>query len=69
MIKSADYWCHAQGSVWFIDTLVEPATWRDKLKSAGDSNDTYFVGRLRRSWGSFNMGARADWLNNPSRRW
>lgn len=69
VLKGADYWCHAQGSVWFIDTLLAPKVWRDKLKGAGDDNDSYFVGRLTRSWASFNMASPAKWLNDTKRRW
>jgi hypothetical protein len=63
---------HALGSVWFVDTLNDPAWWRDQLKVAGDSNDQHFVGRMRTGageWASWNMGAAANWLNDPIRRW
>lgn len=71
VLEGVDGSCiHPQGSVWLLDTQRTPAQWRDSLKAAGDSNDEYFVGRLRQSWASLNMGAPAtDWLKSESRRW
>jgi hypothetical protein len=69
VLESADYWYHAQGSVWFLDTLISPAVWRDKLKAAGDSNDSHFVDRMTQNWASFNMANQGAWLNDLSRRW
>lgn len=39
-------WAHPQGSVWFLDTLIEPSSWRDKLKKAMDTDDEVFVARF-----------------------
>lgn len=64
-------WAHPQGSVWLIDTLNDPAWWRDQLKDCGDANDEYLVTRVAsREWASFNMDSEvAEWLKSSSRRW
>jgi hypothetical protein len=71
VLKSADGgWAHPQGSVWFIDTLDQASTWVDRLRAVGDANDEYFVGRMQRSWSSWNMDKEVvDWLNDGRRRW
>jgi hypothetical protein len=70
VLKSADSWAHPQGSVWLLDTLKEPSTWRDALRAAGDKNDEYFVTRLAHSWASTNMDTNVvTWLKDPGRRW
>jgi hypothetical protein len=62
-------YCHFQGSVWLLDTLKDPAWWRDQLKHRGDANDEYFVSRLQRNWANFNDAVAVRWLKHPSRRW
>jgi hypothetical protein len=39
VLESADSFVHPQGSVWILDTEVEPAMWRDELKKAGDKSE------------------------------
>ena len=69
-IKSAPSWTHPQGSVWLIDTMLDPSDWRDKLRSAGHPNDEYFIVKLTQNWASFNMDASSvTWLKSPSRSW
>lgn len=69
-IKSARSWAHPQGSVWLIDSRIEPGDWIEKLKNAGDSDDEYFVSELKRNWSSINMGTKVvEWLKNTSRDW
>jgi hypothetical protein len=70
VLKKSEFWAHPQGSVWFLDTLVKPAQWRDRLKEAGDPNDEYFVAQMQKHWASSNLGQKMnDWLKNPTRRW
>lgn len=48
VLKSASGgWAHPQGSVWFIDTLDDPARWRDRLKATGDANDEISSGGFK----------------------
>jgi hypothetical protein len=60
---------HLQESVWLLDTLKEPAWWRDGLREVGDDNDSVFVARLQRKWASRLDGGAGDWLNGSARRW
>jgi hypothetical protein len=70
LLKSARSSAHPQGSVWFLDTDREPAWWRDELKERGDSNDEYFVARMRQHWAGFNTDSDVvDWLKSSSRTW
>lgn len=70
VLKSAGSWAHPQGSVWFLDTTINPSDWVDRLKAAGDPNDEYFVARMHQRWAARNMGQEvADWLKSPSRTW
>lgn len=70
VLQKADSWAHPQGSVWFLDTTVEPSDWVDRLKAAGDPNDEYFVCRLRQHWASFRMDKEVvDWLKSSTRSW
>lgn len=69
-IKSASSYTHPQDSMWLIDTALSPSDWRDKLKSAGDPNDEYFVVKLAQNWASFNMDASSvNWLKASNRSW
>jgi hypothetical protein len=70
-LQQADWWAHPQGSVWFLDTMLSPTDWVNRLRAVGDPNDEYFVSRLQRQqWASWNMGqAMVNWLNDPTRRW
>jgi len=70
-LKAADGgWAHPQGSVWFIDTSEEPATWRDRLGAVGDATDEFFVAPLQHNWASRNTDKDVtDWLKDPRRRW
>jgi len=59
-----------RGSVGFLDTLIDPVSWRDRLKTAGDPNDEYFVARMSQDWASYNLGTEMTaWLKSPSRHW
>lgn len=67
-IKAADSWAHPQRSVWFVDTKLSCARWRDDLKSVGDANDSYFVVKLEKHWASSNTDKDVtDWLKSTSR--
>lgn len=69
-IKTARSYTHPQGSLWLVDTDIEPADWRDKLKAAGDPNDEYFIFRLAKHWASLNIDSdAATWLKSASRTW
>ena len=71
-IKSADGWCHPQGSVWLIDTLLTPLQWVNKLKAAthGDPDDEFFVVQTVKNAAWEKMDQEAiNWINSPSRRW
>jgi hypothetical protein len=70
VLKSADSYCHPQGSVWLLDTQDKPGDWRDQLLAAGDPNDEFFVIRLSHNWASQNMDkAATTWLKGPRRTW
>ncbi len=63
-------YCHAQGSVWFIDSTAGPEWWRDRLMDLGDENDEFFVPRLHSAdWRSANMPEAGGWLQSPNRTW
>lgn len=69
-LEKADAWARSLESVWFLDTIDTPAVWRDRLKSAGDANDEYFVVRLQKHWAAFNVDQDvAAWLKDVHRRW
>ena len=61
--------CHAQYSLWFVDSTNDQAWWRDHLQALVDANDKVFVARITRAWASYGMGAPGRWLNDPPRRW
>lgn len=63
-------YCHAQGSVWLIDSTAGSAWWRNQLMAIGDANDTFFVTRLYpNDWRSANMDGAAAWLQAAARHW
>jgi hypothetical protein len=69
-LKTATSWKHPQGSVWLLDTELEPSEWRDKLRAIGDDNDEYFIVRLRQNWAARKMDSDAtSWLKSSSRSW
>ena len=69
-LKKADSWAHPQGSVWFLDTKLTPAEWRDKLEAVGDANDECFVAEMKKHWASRNTDKDVtDWLKSPARNW
>lgn len=69
-IKTATSWAHPQGSVWLLDTNLQPSDWVEKLKKAGDPNDEYFVSRLAHNCSWNNMDADVvTWLKSSSRTW
>lgn len=66
----ADFSIHAEGSVWFVDTLIDPSDWRDALGTVTDTNDEIIVSRQHaRTWATSNSKRVAGWLNDQSRRW
>jgi hypothetical protein len=68
--SNADSCAHPQGSVWFVDTLLEPKQWVSILNAAGDANDEYIVSRLAHNWWSQKLDADViAWFKSPSRRW
>lgn len=70
VLRTASSWMHPAGSVWFLDSEISTATWRDQLKEAGDANDEFFVVRLTRDWASFNLDSiAANWLKDGARAW
>jgi hypothetical protein len=70
LLESAHGGCfHLQESVWLLDSLEEPAWWRDSLIEVGDENDSYFVARLQRKWAARKAGGAGAWLNDDARRW
>ena len=68
-IKSYPAWCHALGSMWFIDTNSNPASIRDDLGRHIDSNDQLYVIRLHQHWGATSKDNCTEWLNSPNRTW
>lgn len=70
-LKASDgSWAHPQGSVWLLDTTEDPASWRDRLATLGDSNDEFLVARLQHNWASRQMDTNVvAWLKDPNRRW
>jgi hypothetical protein len=70
VLRQADGgWCHAQGSVWFVDSTAGTTAWRNALAQAGDQNDEFFVTRINPEWASSNMTTAGAWLSHPARRW
>ncbi len=53
-IKSAQAWCHAMDSLWFIYTSETVHAWSEKLRRVTDEDDYLFVvditGRPRAGW-------------------
>lgn len=69
-IKSNASWAHPQGSVWFVQSSMEPEWWVRGMRDAGDANDEYFVCQLAHNWSSINMDQRVvDWLKSGDRSW
>lgn len=69
-IKTAPSYTHPQGSLWLIDTTLEPSNWVDKLKAAGDPNDEYLVSRLAHNLSWKNMdSSTVSWIKSPTRSW
>jgi CRISPR/Cas system-associated endoribonuclease Cas2 len=71
LLKSASGgFFHLQESVWLLDSLNNPAWWRDHLQEAGDDDDSFFVARLRHNWATRNARVGAGtWLKDAARRW
>ena len=68
--RNADSWRHPQGSVWLVDSLLDPQQWYQILHNAGDSNDSYLIMRLQGNWWSQNLDkGTIDWLKSTQRRW
>jgi len=62
-------WCHALGSVWYLDTSDSPAAVRDELASELDSGDQLYVFRLRKHWAADKKDSATEWLKSNSRTW
>lgn len=62
-------WCHALGSVWFLDTKDDLADVRDELSKELDSGDQLYVFRLRKHWAAHKKGAATEWLKASARTW
>lgn len=62
-IKQLAY-CHAQGSVWFVDYSGTEQELCNHLKSCLDSNDRLFVSEVSRAWTGQNMPTCGKWLND-----
>jgi hypothetical protein len=56
-------WCHAQGSVWFVEHPGPASTVRDILIGHMDANDVLFVDRVSDTWAGRNMSVCGNWLN------
>jgi hypothetical protein len=68
-IKSFGSWAHPEESVWLVDTTLQPADCRDRLKQMTEEA-TYFIVGLRRDWSSWGLAsAVANWLKDPRRSW
>lgn len=67
-IKKYNY-CHALGSVWFIDTQSSPHDVRDYLAQTLDQGDQLYVFHLRKNWGAHKNDQATAWLQSTSRSW
>ncbi len=56
-------WCHAQGSVWFVEHPGPASVIRNILMGQMDANDVLFVDRVSDAWAGKSMAACGKWLN------
>jgi hypothetical protein len=56
-------YCHAQGSVWFVDWHGTASSLRDHLASCCDANDKLFVDPVSNTWAGRGMPNCGTWLN------
>ncbi|WP_353622374.1 hypothetical protein [Blastomonas fulva] len=61
--------CHALGSVWFLDTTDRPADVRAELRKELDDGDQLFVFKLRKHWAAHKKDSSTEWLKSSKRTW
>ena len=62
-------YCHAQKSVWLLDTVKTTSMVCDHLMSCITSEDALLVTAVRKNWAAFEKKFVLEWLENPGRRW
>ena len=64
-------YCHAQKSVWLLDTSKTPREVASHLGRYMNlrRGDKIFVGRIHKDWSSYCSDDVANWLKGHSRTW
>lgn len=62
-LESMNY-CHAQGSVWFVEYNGSASALRDHLSSCLDQGDHLFVDVVSGTWAGWGMPTCGKWLND-----
>ena len=62
-LKKLPY-CHAQGSVWFVEYSGSAVELRDALNGCLDENDRLFVSEISKAWAGQHMPTCGKWLND-----
>lgn len=62
-LKALPY-CHAQGSVWFVEYSGNEVSLRNHLQPCLDENDRLFVSAISKTWAGVHMPTCAKWLND-----
>jgi hypothetical protein len=57
-------YCHAQGSVWFVDYSGDTSQLRTHLQPCLDENDILFVDLVSNKWAGVLMPTCGKWLND-----
>ncbi|WP_018981043.1 hypothetical protein [Saccharibacter floricola] len=66
-IKTYKSYCHAQKSVWFLDTSRSVGSVKDDLKQYIHREDDIFVGRIQKEWASYQPSTVNTWLMDIAR--
>lgn len=63
--------CHAQKSVWFLDTTWSPSKVRDDLYRhiKTEKGDQLFVVKMRKNWAAAKNDFSTKWLKDTDRNW
>jgi hypothetical protein len=66
-IKYDFSWCHLEKSVWLVESALDAAEIREKIRTALFPDDVLFVARLQGNWASWALGqGRNNWLRERS---